>query len=106
MSALALSAAFQNPSAPDSASSAAIRARLPSMSKMPPENLEAIRQLRDAFSQGPDFHGGEVYTRILSTAFGPDPGQATRNTGSNSGLSAANSRVSVSMLGATRPVSY
>jgi hypothetical protein len=62
-----LSAAFQNPSALASASSAAICARLPSMSKMPPENLEAARELRDAFPQGPDFHGGEVYTRISAT---------------------------------------
>ena len=31
---------------------------LPSMSKMPPENLQSALQLRQAFSQGPDFHGG------------------------------------------------
>ena len=28
------------------------------MSKMPPENFQSALQLRQTFSQGPDFHGG------------------------------------------------
>ena len=39
-------------------SSSAMRRRLPSMSKMPPENLQSALQLRQTFSQGADFHGG------------------------------------------------
>ena len=35
-----------------------MRRRLPSMSKMPPENFQSALQLRQSFSQGPDFHGG------------------------------------------------
>jgi hypothetical protein len=56
--ACALSAAFQKSAAPACSSSSAIRFFLPSMSKMPPENLESAHELRHALSQGPDFHGG------------------------------------------------
>lgn len=47
-----------------------MRLRLLSTSKMPPENLEPALQLRHAFSQGTDFHGGGVYTILMGNPSG------------------------------------
>jgi hypothetical protein len=58
--ACAFSLSFQKSGWPASASSSAIFERLPATSKMPPENVQAALQLRDTFSQGPDFHGAET----------------------------------------------
>ena len=37
-----------------------MRVRLPSMSKMPPENLQALGQFFETVTKGPDFHGLEA----------------------------------------------
>jgi hypothetical protein len=58
--ACAFSLSFQNSGRPVTWSSSAIFLRLPSMSKMPPENVQTALQLDDAFSQGTDFHGAET----------------------------------------------
>src|SRR3954447_13656313 len=62
MVACAFSALFQNSGSAERASSSSMRRRLPSTSKMPPENGQPALQLGHAFSQGADFHGGTVYT--------------------------------------------
>ena len=38
------------------------------MSKMPPENFQSALQLRQTFSQGPDFHGGRCAENSTSRA--------------------------------------
>src|ERR1700710_568533 len=65
MLAWAFSLLFQKSGAAESASSSSMRRRLPSTSKMPPENGQPALQLGHAFSQGADFHGEAVYmTRV------------------------------------------
>jgi hypothetical protein len=51
-----------------------MRSFLPAMSKMPPENLQAALQLRQAFAQRTDFHGAESITppRALRRAITAD----------------------------------
>jgi hypothetical protein len=58
--ACAVSLSFQKSGWPATPSSSAIFERLPSMSKMPPENVEAALQLDETLSQGTDFHGAET----------------------------------------------
>jgi hypothetical protein len=53
---------FQNSGDDAWSSSSAIRRRLPAMSKMPLENLQAALQLRHAFTQRTDFHGAQDST--------------------------------------------
>jgi hypothetical protein len=50
---------FQNSGDDAWSSSSAIRRRLPAMSKMPLEDLQAALQLRHAFAQRTDFHGAQ-----------------------------------------------
>ena len=50
-----------------------MRRRLPAMSKMPPEDLQAALQLRQAFPQRTDFHGAE-----LSTSSSREPSKGSR----------------------------
>src|SRR6188472_3917538 len=58
----AFSALFQNSGADAWSSSSAMRRRLPAMSKMPPENLQAALQLRHTFTQRTDLHDAEDST--------------------------------------------
>jgi hypothetical protein len=45
------------------------------MSKMPPEDLQAALQLRQAFAQRTDFHGADLSTPPQAPS-GPFPGAA------------------------------
>jgi hypothetical protein len=60
MSSFARAASFQNSGADDWSASSSIRSRLPAMSKMPLESLQTALQLRQAVSQGADFHRGAM----------------------------------------------
>jgi hypothetical protein len=57
---------FQNSGDDAWSSSSAIRRRLPAMSKMPLERLQAALQLRQAFAQRTDFHGAQDSTATYS----------------------------------------
>jgi hypothetical protein len=66
----ALSASLQNSGDAAWSSSSAMRRRLPAMSKMPPEDLQAALQLRQAFAQRTDFHGAQSSTATAPSVYG------------------------------------